>query len=176
MLCNFNLCVCQYIYNISKHSLFKPVKQHVVWQLSHSSFFPGIYFVYCLNYFNLVMKFYPFSVFLQPSSSGTCSLSSLLLCRSHHISCFPLLYRRILWPFIFMFSVCIMYNPNSRLYSYMCTLLYQYYFICNFIWEIWKINWNWKIEIETLIAFKFIVKVFSLLTFSRTVDLRFPLN
>ena len=34
------ICSNGYIYNISKHSLFKPVKQHVVWQLSHSSFFP----------------------------------------------------------------------------------------------------------------------------------------
>ena len=49
-----SIYVCVYIYLYitfpSIHSLFKPVKQHVVWQLSHSSvFFSSISFVYCLN-------------------------------------------------------------------------------------------------------------------------------
>ena len=45
------------------------VKQHVVWQLSHSSAFLNIL---CLLFksFCLVIKLYPFSVFLQPSISA----------------------------------------------------------------------------------------------------------
>ena len=86
--------------------------------------FPPIFLVYCFNYFKLVIKFYPFSVFLQPSSSGTCSLPSLLLCRSHHISCVPLGIPTYIMT-IYIYVQCL-YNVQSK---FAIVFIYVYFVI-----------------------------------------------
>ena len=72
------------------------------------------------------------------------SLCSSSFNRSHHISCFPLGIPTYIMT-IYIYVQCL-YNVQSK---FAIVFIYVYFVIpvlfpCNFIWEIWKINWNWN--------------------------------
>ena len=129
MLYSFNLCVYIiyiYIYNISKHSLFKPVKQHVVWQLSHSSAFFNIFcllfkFTICFNWswnFTRSPYFYNPQV-LVPAVYQACFYVGPII-----FLLFTCRYTDVYYDHLYLCSnVCIMYNPNLRLW-FICVLCY----------------------------------------------------